>query len=184
MTGLVTVNAQDKKTAPNAPQPVSNAAAPAPVPAPAAPVAAPAPDPDAGVFKFKEETHDYGEVPEGPIAECDFTFKNVGKKPIVIQEAHGSCGCTVPKWPTEPIMPGKTGTIHVNYNTQGRQGPIMKDITITSNAKQSPMVLHIRGNVKPKPVDQTIVPAANNPQPVPAPNAQPAVQPGHEGHKH
>jgi hypothetical protein len=187
MTGIVTVNAQDKKASPTvSPQPAAANAAPAPVPAPAAPVAAPAPDPDAGVFKFKEETHDYGEVPEGPIAECDFTFKNVGKKPIVIQEAHGSCGCTVPKWPSEPIMPGKTGTIHVNYNTQGRQGPIMKDITITSNAKQSPMVLHIRGNVKPKPVDQTVVPAANNPQPVPAPspNAQPAVQPGHEGHKH
>lgn len=183
LTGIATVNAQDKKASPTvSPQPAANAA-PAPVPAPAAPAAAPAPDPDAGVFKFKEETHDYGEVPEGPIAECDFTFKNVGKKPIVIQEAHGSCGCTVPKWPSEPIMPGKTGTIHVNYNTQGRQGPIMKDITITSNAKQSPMVLHIRGTVKPKPVEQTIAPAANNPQPA-TPAAQPAVQPGHEGHKH
>src|SRR4051812_11511570 len=77
-----------------------------------------APDPDAGSFKFKEETHDYGEVPEGPTAETDFEFKNVGKKPINISEAHGSCGCTVPKWPHEPIMPGKKGVIHVTYNTQ------------------------------------------------------------------
>lgn len=126
---------------------------PAPAAAAAAPAAKPAPDPDAGIFKFKEETHDYGEVPEGPLAETDFEFKNVGKKPINITEAHGSCGCTVPSWPHEPIMPGKKGSIHVAYTTQGRQGMIMKDVTINSDAQQSPMVLHIRGTVKPKPVD-------------------------------
>ena len=127
-------------------------------------VQTPATDPDAGKFKFKEETHDYGEVPEGPLAETDFEFKNVGKKPIVINEAHGSCGCTVPQWPHEPIMPGKKGVIHVSYNTQGRQGPIMKDVTINSNAQQSPMVLHIRGTVKPKPAEATTTP----PTPTPA----------------
>ncbi|MCD6013651.1 MAG: hypothetical protein K0Q79_3513 [Flavipsychrobacter sp.] len=188
ITGIVTVNAQaPANQQPNAPVPAGGAPMAAPAPA-----AAPTPDPDAGVFKFKEETHDYGEVLEGPLAECEFTFKNTGKKPIVITEAHGSCGCTVPKWPTEPILPGKTGTIRVSYNTQGRQGPIMKDITINSNAKQQPMVLHIRGNVKPKPVDPNapVAAPAPAPQPVPAANApvapapQPAVQPGHEGHKH
>jgi uncharacterized protein DUF1573 len=121
--------------------------------------AAPAPDPNAGEFKFKEETHDYGEVPEGPLAGCDFEFKNTGKSPIIITEAHGSCGCTVPSWPHEPIKPGGKGVIHVDYNTQGRQGMIMKDVIITSNAKQTPMVLHIRGTVKPKPVDPPAVPA-------------------------
>ncbi len=159
---VATVKAQDNKPVP-----------PPPPPVPAAqPAVAPAPDPDAGEFKFKEETHDYGEVPEGPLAETDFEFKNVGKKPIIISEAHGSCGCTVPNWPKDPILPGKKGVIHVSYNTQGRQGPIMKDVTINSNAKQSPMVLHIRGNVKPKPVDQTIVPAQ-----VPAPNQTPPPAP-------
>jgi len=128
---------------------------------PPAPVA-PAVDPNAGVFKFKETTHDYGEVPEGPTAETDFEFKNTGKSPIVISEAHGSCGCTVPKWPQEPIMPGKKGLIHVTYNTQGRQGPISKDVTINSNAQQKTMVLHITGTVKPKPVE------AATPAPPPA----------------
>lgn len=123
------------------------------------------PNPNAGKFKFKEETHDFGEVPEGPTAETDFEFKNVGKEPIVIQEAHGSCGCTVPKWPQEPILPGKKGVIHVTYNTAGRPGPISKEVTINSNAQQTPMVLHIRGSVKPKPVE----PAAN-PAPTPAPH--------------
>lgn len=166
--GIVTLKAQDKKNQP----------APAPAPTPAATTAAPtpappAPDPDAGEFKFKEETHDYGEVMEGPLAECDFEFKNVGKKPINIKEAHGSCGCTVPKWPTEPILPGKKGTIHVAYTTQGRQGMIMKDVTINSDAKQSPMILHIRGTVKPKPVDPNAAPPA--PAPTPANNPTPAA---------
>jgi len=104
----------------------------------------------AGKFKFVEETHDFGEVPEGPTAEYDFEFKNVGKEPIIITEAHGSCGCTVPQWPKEPIMPGKKAKIHVTYNTVGRPGPIAKDVYITSNAQTSPMVLHIRGSVKAK----------------------------------
>ncbi len=111
-------------------------------------------DPDAGKFEFKEETHDYGEVPEGPAAEFDFMFKNTGKKPIVITEAHGSCGCTVPEWPHQPITPGSTSIIHVKYNTTGRPGPIFKDVIINSNAQQSPMILHIRGTVKPKPAEE------------------------------
>lgn len=147
----VAVKAQDKK----APTPSPTAApAPAPTPAPA-----PAVDPDAGVFKFKDKdnTHDYGEVPEGPTAEYDFEFKNVGKKPIIISEAHGSCGCTVPKWPHEPIPPKGKGVIHVTYNTDHRPGPISKEVTITSNAKEPQTVLHIRGTVKAKPA--TAVPA-------------------------
>jgi len=143
------------------PVPVGAPAQAAPVPAPQAPPPPPAPkviSPNAGKFQFKEETHDYGEVMEGPLAETDFEFKNVGKEPIVINEAHGSCGCTVPKWPQEPIMPGKKAVIHVAYTTQGRQGPINKDVTINSNAAQQPMVLHIKGTVKPKPAE-TVAPA-------------------------
>lgn len=107
-------------------------------------------NPNAGKFEFKNETHDFGEVPEGPIVETDFEFKNIGKEPILITEAHGSCGCTVPEWPKEPIMPGKKAKIHVKYNTSGRAGAITKEVYITSNAVQSPMILHIRGTVKAK----------------------------------
>lgn len=105
----------------------------------------------AGKFKFNEETHDFGTVPEGPLAECDFEFKNVGKEPITITDAHGSCGCTVPTWPHEPILPKHSAKIHVAYTTNGRQGMINKDVIINSNAQQSPMRLHITGNVTPKP---------------------------------
>ena len=147
--GSVAVNAQDNKNNPppahtTVPPPgvQNNASAGSTVPAPV--------DPDAGKFKFKEETHDYGEVPEGPLAEFDFEFKNVGKKPIIISEAHGSCGCTVPKWPTDPILPKQKGVIHVSYNTNGRVGVFNKDVYITSNAQPSPMKLHITGTVKAK----------------------------------
>ena len=151
-------NAQDKKNA---------TPAPAPTPAPAAAPQAPAVDPDAGEFKFKEgDTHDFGEVPEGPLAEYDFEFKNTGKKPIVINDAHGSCGCTVPTWPHEPILPKQKAVIHVAYTTNGRPGPIMKEVTINSNAKQQPMVLHIRGTVKAKPKEETKAPVST---PVPPP---------------
>jgi hypothetical protein len=144
----VVATAQDLK--PGAPLPPPTPTTVTPAPPPPAPAKV---NPDAGKFKFTEETHDFGEVPEGPLAEYDFEFKNVGKEPIIIQEAHGSCGCTVPKWPQEPILPGKKGVIHVAYTSAGRPGPINKDVTINSNAQQSPMVLHIRGNVKPKPAE-------------------------------
>ena len=107
----------------------------------------------AGKFKFNEETHDFGTVPEGPLAECDFEFKNVGKEPITITDAHGSCGCTVPTWPHEPILPKHSAKIHVAYTTNGRQGMINKDVIINSNAQQNPMRLHITGNVTPKPAE-------------------------------
>ncbi len=104
--------------------------------------------PNAGEFKFVEETHNFGTFEEGPIVETDFEFTNVGKEPITIKESHASCGCTVPTWPKEPIAPGKKGKIHVTFNSKGRVGQIHKDVTIVSNAKQQPMMVHIAGEVK------------------------------------
>ena len=135
------LQAQDQHPAPPPPpMPPHHPEQPAPSPV----------DPKAGKFKFEEETHNFGTVPEGPQAECDFEFKNVGKEPIVIKEAHGSCGCTVPTWPHDPILPKHSAKIHVTYNTQGRAGQISKEVFITSNAQQSSMKLHITGTVTPK----------------------------------
>lgn len=108
-------------------------------------------DPNAPVFDFKKgETHDFGEIPEGPFAEYVFEFKNKGKEPLIITNASASCGCTTPSWPKEPILPGKKGEITVKYNTQGRVGPFHKDIYISSNAKSDKerYELHITGTVK------------------------------------
>src|ERR1700761_3871389 len=81
-----------------------------------APAAATAADPNAPKFMFKDgDTHDFGTVTEGPNAEYKFSFKNVGKSPLIITNASASCSCTVPAWPKEPILPGKTGEVTVSF---------------------------------------------------------------------
>lgn len=142
---------QDRKKADAAQKPADRAQTVAtPAPAQQAPVAAPqqaatpAQNPDLSI-KFKEEEHNFGNVPEGPSVSTDFEFKNIGKVPIIFSDVHGSCGCTVPTWPKEPILPGKTGKIQVTYSTQGRQGQINKTVTVTSNIGTK--ILKISGNV-------------------------------------
>jgi hypothetical protein len=102
-------------------------------------------------FKFKEETHDFGTLKEGPDASHIFEFTNVGNEPLIIQNASASCGCTTPEWPKEPILPGKKGKITVVYHTQGRVSPFTKDVYIVSNAKmpegKERYELHIKGTV-------------------------------------
>lgn len=89
----------------------------------------------APMFKFdKGDIHDFGTIPEGPVAEYAFEFKNVGKSPLIIQNASASCGCTTPEWSREPVLPGKKGKVVVRYNTQGRVGPIDKTVWIQSNS--------------------------------------------------
>lgn len=100
---------------------------------------------------FDKETHDYGNVEFGGNGQCTFVFKNTGNAPLIISNAKGSCGCTVPSWPKEPIAPGKTGTITVKYDTK-RPGAINKSVTITSNAGNEPTkVIRIKGNVEAQP---------------------------------
>ncbi len=102
-------------------------------------------------IEFEKETHDYGEVNHGGNGQCTFDFTNTGSEPLIIQKAKGSCGCTVPSWPKEPIAPGKTASITVKYDTK-RPGAINKSVTITSNAVNTPTkVIRIKGNVLPKP---------------------------------
>ena len=84
-------------------------------------------------IEFTKETHDYGTIKNGADGTCVFEFKNTGNEPLIISNAKGSCGCTVPKWPQEPIAPGAKGSIEVKYDTK-RTGAINKSVTITSNA--------------------------------------------------
>jgi hypothetical protein len=107
-------------------------------------------------IKFEKETHDYGTIKNGADGTCEFEFENTGKEPFVISNARGSCGCTVPEWPKEPIAPGKKGVIKVSYDTK-RSGAINKNVTLTvQNAgkdKTGTKVLYIKGNVEPPPAD-------------------------------
>lgn len=123
----------------------------APATAPAAAVAPAAENPNQAEFKFDKEEHNFGTIKQGDKVEYDFTFVNTGKEPLVITDAHGSCGCTVPTWPKEPVKKGDKGTIHVVFNSAGKMGMQDKTVTINSNAKASPKVLHIKGTIEAPP---------------------------------
>ena len=96
---------------------------------------------------FEKEIHDYGKIEKDADGTCFFTFTNTGSTPLLIETAIGSCGCTVPEWPREPIAPGKSAEIEVKYKTN-RVGLINKTVTITSNATNAPQsVIRIKGEV-------------------------------------
>jgi len=101
----------------------------------------------AAKIEFKTETVDYGEINKGADGLRVFEFTNTGKSPLIISDVRSSCGCTIPKKPEDPIMPGKTGEIQVKYDTN-RVGPIRKAITVISNADTPTKVLKIKGEVK------------------------------------
>lgn len=98
------------------------------------------------------DTYDFGTIQEGPAAVHKFEFKNTGNSPLIIMNATASCSCTVPEWPRQPILPGKTGEVTVSYTTQGHVGPFMKDVYIQSNAMKSTerYTVHIKGTVEAK----------------------------------
>lgn len=106
-------------------------------------------NPNGPVFKFVEETHDFGNIKEGPQGQVDFVFTNTGKEPLIIQNCSASCGCTTPDWTKDPIMPGQKGKITVKYNTQGRVGSFNKTVYIASNARSDKerYEIYIKGNV-------------------------------------
>ena len=114
---------------------------------------APADNPNAPVITFDKTVHDYGTVPFGGDGTCTFKFTNTGKEPLLVQQPRSSCGCTVPSWPKEPILPGNSDEIKVTYNTK-KAGPINKTVTVTSNAKNGTVVLRITGNVEAQQTQQ------------------------------
>jgi hypothetical protein len=109
-----------------------------------------APDPNAPVMKFERDTIDYGTIPHNADGYRSFKFTNVGKEPLIIKDAHGSCGCTVPTAPKEPIQPGQPSEVKVHYATD-RIGYFIKTVTLTSNANPTTKVLVIHGTVLPDP---------------------------------
>lgn len=98
----------------------------------------------------KEGRFDFGIVDEGEIVKHVFKFKNTGNEPLVISNAKGSCGCTVPTWPKEPVPPGSTGEINVEFNSKGKPGMQSKRVTVTANTNPTETFLEIKGEVRPK----------------------------------
>ena len=91
-------------------------------------------------IKFEKLVHDYGELIAGDPAEVEFKFTNTGNEPLLLSNVRSTCGCTVPTWPHEPILPGKSAVIKVKYDSN-RVGAINKQITVESNASNGPIYL-------------------------------------------
>ncbi|MCS6917505.1 MAG: DUF1573 domain-containing protein [Chitinophagales bacterium] len=99
---------------------------------------------------FDQLRHDFGEIIEGQKVKHSFSFVNTGTAPLVIASATGSCGCTVPTFSKEPIPPGGTGRIDVEFDSSGRVGKNSKTVTVNANTDPNPTVLFILADVKPR----------------------------------
>lgn len=111
------------------------------------------------VMTFQVTTIDYGTIDKGGDPIRKFQFTNTGNEPLVVKAAKGSCGCTVPTYPKEPIMPGESNVIEVRYDTQ-RVGAFTKTVSLTTNEATDTHTLTIKGEVK-APATQESVPAGN-----------------------
>jgi hypothetical protein len=98
------------------------------------------------VIKMNVETHDFGKVPQGTPVTYDFEIKNISKEPVVVENTWASCGCTTPEKITEPILPGKTVRLKVQYNAAA-VAPINKDVFIKIAGIEGPKTVHISGEV-------------------------------------
>ncbi len=112
---------------------------------------------------FTEMEHDFGTIKQGEKVMHVFTFKNTGEHDLKIARAMGSCGCTVPEFPKEPIAPGKTGKMKVSFNSKGKSGPQHKTVTVYANVPNEVVVLNITAKVlAPEPPKKLIpIPTKN-----------------------
>ena len=101
-------------------------------------------------FNFEKELHDFGQLVDGEKVSYSFKFTNSGDAPLIISNAKGSCGCTVPNWSRDPIAPGESGSIDVTFNSSGRSGKQNKAITLTANTNPNRKVINITSEVTSK----------------------------------
>lgn len=119
---------------------------------PAAQPAAAQPAAPAGpttTMTFQETEFDFGTVNEGEKVSHVYTFTNTGDEPLILSNAKGSCGCTVPSWPREPIAPGSTGEITVEFNSKNKKGKRNQKVTITANTNPPQSFIYLKGEVTP-----------------------------------
>jgi hypothetical protein len=102
------------------------------------------------IVSFDRIEHNFGKLKDGEKPFTTFKFTNTGKEDLVISNATGSCGCTVPEWPKEPIKPGKSGSIKVEFDSKDKLGEQIKTVSVTSNTEPSINTLTIKATVLPK----------------------------------
>ena len=100
------------------------------------------------VMTFEKKEHDFGIIKADSKVDYTFKFKNTGKEDLVISNAQGSCGCTIPEYPKEAIKPGESGKIKVSFNSAGKSGNQQKSVTITANTEVEKELLTIKAQIK------------------------------------
>lgn len=96
---------------------------------------------------FDETTFDFGTIEEGEIVSHTYKFTNTGSEPLILSDAKGSCGCTVPSWPREPIAPGASAAITVEFNSKNKSGQKNQKVTITANTNPPQSFIYLSGMV-------------------------------------
>lgn len=129
----------------NTPQPANPQTATTPTP----PAATPQPTGPTTTMAFTETEFNFGTVLEGEKVAHTYSFKNTGNEPLILSNAQGSCGCTVPKWPREPIPPGESADIVVEFNSKGKRGTRNQKVTITANTNPPQTFIYLKGEVTP-----------------------------------
>lgn len=102
------------------------------------------------IVKFDKMEHDFGAIKEGDKVETVFKISNEGEADLIIINAQGSCGCTVPEWPKDPIKPGTSADMKVTFDSKGKPGQQEKSVTLTTNTKEGSEKVTIRATVSPK----------------------------------
>lgn len=98
-------------------------------------------------IKIDRMEHDFGKIPDTAPVETKFVITNTGDKPLLITNAQGSCGCTVPDYPKEPIAPGESKDMMVSFNPSGKEGVNNKTVTITANTEPATTIINIKSDV-------------------------------------
>ena len=107
-----------------------------------------APEPTNMVFPTL--VHNFGRINEGDVVRTVFKFTNTGKNPLIIRNAQGSCGCTVPRWPQHPVKSGANDEIGVEFNSEGKRGEVEKTVTVSANTNPPQTTLIIKATIIPK----------------------------------
>lgn len=98
-------------------------------------------------MKFENNEHDFGVIKQGSKVEYNFKFTNSGTNDLIITDAKGSCGCTIPEYPKEAVKPGASGIIKVSFNSEGKSGQQTKSVTLTANTPKGSELLTIKSTI-------------------------------------
>ncbi|NNC95726.1 MAG: DUF1573 domain-containing protein [Chitinophagales bacterium] len=107
-------------------------------------------------MNFDKMEHDFGTIEQGDKVAHTFEFTNTGSEPLIIQSAKGSCGCTVPQWPKDPVAPGEVGELKVEYDSKGKRNQEVKTVTIMANTEPAITRLTIKAYVNAPEADATM----------------------------